>query len=92
MTTFLKSVRTAGRKGDAYDKALLMLFLLALGAGGLGPNGPEISQSELDSLLLGLAGILATFVSGNAAEHGLTKKTPTPPVQRADGEDPPTNA
>jgi hypothetical protein len=91
VSKFLQTIRTEGRKGDAYDKALLTLFLLALGAGGLGPNGPELSQGELDSLLLGLSGILMTFVSGNAAEHGL-KKTPTPPVQRADGEDPPTNA
>lgn len=66
---FLTALRTVGRKGDAYDKALLMLFLLALGAGGTGPTGPDISQGELDSLLMALAGILATFSGTNVGEH-----------------------
>jgi hypothetical protein len=49
---------------NAYDKALIVLMLLAIGSGY---NG--LTQSELDSLLMGLAGILATFTGGNAAEH-----------------------
>jgi len=77
MLKFLKALRTEGRKGDAYDKALFTLFLLSLGAGS---SGRDLSQGELDSLLMGLAGILATFIGGNAAEYGLKKPgIPTAP-------------
>jgi hypothetical protein len=66
-----------GRKVNALDKALGVLMLLAVGAGYDG-----ISENELDSLLMGLAGILATFTGGNAAEHYTKKgKKEEPPAE-----------
>jgi len=71
----LKALLTNGRKGEAYDKALLTLLIFAGLAYG---SDWSLSENELDSLLMGLAGILATFVSGNAAEHWTTRGKATP--------------
>ena len=70
----LKQIRTAGRKGDAYDKALvvfMMVFILA-GLDGL-------TQGELDSLLIALGGILATFSGTNVGEHFAKRGATSPP-------------
>jgi hypothetical protein len=67
----LQSLRTAGRKGDAYDKALAVFVLVFMLAGSDG-----LTQGELDSLLLALAGILATFSGTNVGEHFARKTAP----------------
>jgi len=54
-----------GRKGIAYAQALIVLVLLGVAAfvdGGM-------SENELDSLLMALTGILATFSGTNVGEH-----------------------
>ena len=59
-----------GRKGIAYTQALCVLLLLAAVAGYDG-----LTQGELDSLLMALAGILATFSGGNVGEHLAGRKS-----------------
>lgn len=62
-----------GRKGLAYTQALCAWLLLASAAvadGGL-------AQGELDSLLMALAGILATLAGGNVGEHYAAGRSPT---------------
>lgn len=53
-----------GRKGIAYTQALLVLLVLAGAAAWDG-----LTAGGLDSLLMALAGILATFSGGNVGEH-----------------------
>ena len=71
------ALTTPGRKGEALDKALVVLLVLAV----LASDDATLSQSALDSLLMGLAGILATFTGGNAAEHWTTGRKPPPGAQ-----------
>lgn len=62
-----------GRKGLAYTQALCAWILLAAATvidGGL-------TQGELDSLLMALAGILATLAGGNVGEHYAAGRSPT---------------
>ncbi len=65
-----EGLQVRGRKGRAYQQALAVLVLFALMAGlNTSPLAWDLSEGALPALLAALAGILATFVGGNAAEH-----------------------
>ncbi len=68
-----------GRKGSAFQIAVLVLVLLILGAGVDPQLVWDLTESELEKLLMALAGVLATFCGGNAFEHHTKKETAPPP-------------
>ena len=90
MVSLIKALLTSGRKGEAYDKALATL-VLALAAAGIRTDptlGWDLSEGELEALLLALSGVLATFIGGNGFEHYSKSKSTAPPPQEEESAPP----
>lgn len=64
LARLLHAVAIGGRKGSAYDRAVLVVVGV-----GLALSWDGLTEREAEVVLDGLAMVLATFVGGNAAEH-----------------------